>query len=280
MKTILCCRNLFLLLTLFGAMFSKAQVTIFQESFNTSFSSFPANWVAPNLGWVADTTNSSNGYSGASGLTNLVIRNTEASGTYTLISPSISTVGYENITFLWGARLTVNFPTNGSVVQAVDYSIDGGNTWVGLTYTENTNNSNWSLNNNGNRINLPSEVSNKSEVKFRWVVNIVNNTDGTYRIDDVSVMGSAIPNTISDIEQQNSIRIYVHQNQLQIHTEEKDMLMHGGVITLLDLNGNNVATYLVKEGHTSFSLPRLSSGIYIARFISSSKYISSKVIIN
>ena len=58
------------------------------------------------------------------------------------------------------------------------------------------------------------------------------------------------------------------------------MLMHGGVISLLDLNGNNVANYLVKEGHTSFSLPRLSSGIYIARFISSSKYITSKVIIN
>ncbi len=226
------------LLVLTGSIASsQAQTTLVSQNFDASINALPTGWMAPNGGWAADTSNSSTGYAGASGNTNLVIRNTSSSGTYSLITSPFSTLGYDNISIQWAARLTVNFPTNGSTVQSLSLSTDGGITWDNIPYTENTNNSVWSINNNGSRVALPATASNKADVRIRWTVVIATHTDGTYRIDDFHVQGNATTTSLQDAP--GLPQVYCFRQVNQWHITGLESISHYQ-LNLYDISGKKI----------------------------------------
>ncbi|HEU4716348.1 MAG TPA: hypothetical protein VFU15_00865 [Bacteroidia bacterium] len=169
-----------------ASLVSKAQAVIYHETFDADSSALPAGWSSSGA-WHPETSNTSNGYPGASGNVNITIRNDSATGTYDLVSKSVSTTGFSSVYVSWGARLTTNFPSGGSSIQSLSWSTDGGLTWTPVAYTENSNNSNWSLDNGGMPVVLPSGAGNQSSLKIKFTAAIVNDSQGTYRIDDFTV---------------------------------------------------------------------------------------------
>ena len=72
---------------------NHAQLTIYNETFDESsvvLPNLPTGWVAAgDSGWVSDSSNSSIGYTGASGKNNINLSNSTVSGgTFTLTSKS------------------------------------------------------------------------------------------------------------------------------------------------------------------------------------------------
>lgn len=186
--------------TLFNSVFLiacaftlSAQSVINSQSFDAlTVPALPAGWSTTTIygfGWRTDSSNASNGYPGASGLFNCYIRNSDSSGTYSLLSPVFSTVGYTNLSVLFASRVSNNFPNSGSTVPGFEFTINGGQTWLNIPYLENNANSTWSWVNGGFRIDLPPTAENQPALQFRWRVNIVNNSQGTYRIDDFDFQG-------------------------------------------------------------------------------------------
>jgi hypothetical protein len=183
---------------------NTAQTSIYSNNFDTAAimpPALPAGWVsAPSAnGWVSDSSaaNASNapaiGYPGGSGGTNLEISNptSGSGGTCTLTTSSISTLHYQNITLIWAARNSKHFGDNGSTIS-FSYSVDGGNTWEKVLYTENPFDSDWHLDNNGARIALGSDANNQPSVLVRWSANVVATASGSYRIDDFNVFGTSM----------------------------------------------------------------------------------------
>lgn len=157
------------------------QTTIYTQNFGTG-SSFPAGWTTSgSVNWTISINSASSGYSGASGGSNALHTNSSGAGTLTF-SNNLSTVGYSDITVLWGANRT------GSNTTTFQYSIDGTN-WTSISFTEATNNSTWMLVNSGTRISLPVNASGVSNLRFRWTF---TSTSSRYiRLDDFSVQGCA-----------------------------------------------------------------------------------------
>ncbi|MEY4875605.1 MAG: hypothetical protein RL708_754 [Bacteroidota bacterium] len=184
---------------------AMAQTILFQQNFDSIPQlTIPLNWantLASNpvsLGWYADSTNFSSGYTNASGIQNLVIKNVDNStGIYTIASPNISTVGFKNITVLWASRVSNNFTTSGSTTPNLFYSINNGSSWNNIPYTDNAANSTWALVNSGVQIALPIAANNKSSLKLKWEIQIDTASQGTYRIDDVQVEGLVCTNSSS-----------------------------------------------------------------------------------
>ncbi len=83
------------------------QTTLYSENFGTT-TTLPTGWTSSNTtnGWIGSTGSVSSGYAGASGGSNVLFNNLSAgSGPHTLTySNSLSTVGYTNITVLWGGE--------------------------------------------------------------------------------------------------------------------------------------------------------------------------------
>jgi hypothetical protein len=117
------------------------------------------------------------------------IANGTATGPFTITTDGISTLGYQNISIIYGVRNTKTFPTPGSRISLA-WSVDDGNTWNTLAYQENAANSAWSLINGGTRITLPAGAANQSNLMFQWTGNLGVASSGTYRIDDVQVFGT------------------------------------------------------------------------------------------
>lgn len=169
-----------------------AQSTIVNENIDlTAFESLPLGWQSTyngNFGFRCDSTNSSNGYSGATGLNNIMIRNSDLSGSYTLFSPILNSLGLDNISIIWGSRVSNNFFSTGSQLPTLSFSTDG-NSWTPINYVDNENNSLWSLVNFGIPIALPAAADNAGFLQFKWDINILNGTNGTYRMDDIKISG-------------------------------------------------------------------------------------------
>jgi len=108
--------------------------------------------------------------------------NTSRTVTY---SNNLSTVGYSNITILWGARKAH------TKTLFCEWSPDG-NTWNTVSFTDITNNSTWDWVNGGTRIALPAGASGVTDLSFRWTYDS-DGTAGRYRIDDFSVEGCPLP---------------------------------------------------------------------------------------
>lgn len=127
--------------------------------------------------WAFNTTSASSGYTGASGGNNAACG---TSGTSTLIFNSLSTVGYTDITVIWGARMTAT-----GASPTFQWSTDGS-TWTPVTYTDVANNSTWALINGGTPFSLPSGAEGASNLYFKWTSNC---TATYYRMDDFCVQG-------------------------------------------------------------------------------------------
>lgn len=182
--------TLIFLLLLGASVEGVGQVTIFSENFGTS-TAFPVGWsTGGTVVWVG-STNGGTTYPGASGSGSMLHSNTVGEGTLTYCN-NLSTIGYSNITVIWGAARRA--PNTSSFY----YSINGGASWTQVTFTDvsaNNNLSTWALVNGGVRLNLPSDAEGVSNLCFQWR-HTVDNISGTwtgYRLDDFSVQGVGIP---------------------------------------------------------------------------------------
>jgi hypothetical protein len=272
MKSYLPCFVLSLLL--FSSIDNKAQVvTIYNQNFGDANNLvFPAGWSAPDSTWGVDNTNISSGYADASGQTNMVIRNTVTTGTYSLITEDIETSGYENIRVLWGRRISNNFTLSGSTIPTLDISIDGGTNWVNVAFYDTFIDNTWTHTNAGDDISLPALANDQPAVKFRWTVDIVNNLEGSYRIDDFIVRGEV---------KQTSVNINNIENQIDIRLANMDLyLMNQGAeianLIIYDLQGRPILNSLCNNQVNRVNLNHLASGIYIAQVQTANSLINRK----
>jgi len=255
-----------------------SQDTLFFENFDSvAVNTLPPNWTATAAGFSVDSTNFSSGYAGASGLKNVVVRNTAATGTYFIETPSFSTININNITLSYGVRHTTNFPLSGSTANILDYSIDNGLTWTPITFVQNPSNSIWALINNSLVIQLPVEASNQASLKIRWGANIINNTQGSYRIDDVVVKGNdTLTYTSNGFLSEINLYPNPFENFLKIDGFESNQSLN------ISLSNNIGATVFKKYGVLSNStllLPdHLAKGIYFITVNSNNQTFTKKLI--
>jgi hypothetical protein len=275
----------------------KAQTVIYYQSFDSSITNLPIDWTATPNGWVMDTSNSSAGqYTGASGGSNVVIKNDAATGVYELVSSSISTVNYKDINATWAARLTKNFTTPGSYVQGFYMTVDSGATWDSIPYTENPtgNSSPWLVDNNASPISLPSTADHKAAVQFKWVVDIVNNSQGTYRIDDFAVSGTydsipavdtipvdTVPTSINNIPSKEAkVLVYTTNGQV-INVVLSDMPTEGdNTVEVYSVLGDLIDRTNITPGTTMINAGNLSAGVYLVRVNNRIQISTTKVVIS
>jgi hypothetical protein len=171
------------------------QDLIFQENFDGPVMPLlPGGWITTTnygIGFRSDSTNSSNYNDTASGVNNIVIRNSDSTGTYNLYCPVFSTSGFSQIKLSFASRVSNNYLTSGSSLPLLEISSNGGISWNALPYAENEANSSWSLVNDSIPIELPIEAADNPSVQLRWTVNIQTDPSGTYRLDDLKVEGVA-----------------------------------------------------------------------------------------
>jgi len=173
-------------------MNSWGQDAIYSTNFGSG--TLPAGWSSTNTtnGWAGNSSSASSGYAGASGSGNVVFNSTGGNNTvYRLTySNTLSTVGFSNITVLWGGRGTSSFTPD----IVFEWSTDGS-TWNAVTYTYTKNGNTWALVNGGNRIALPAGAAGAANLRFRFSAATANN--GNYRIDDFSVQGTSSNPTVT-----------------------------------------------------------------------------------
>ncbi len=170
------------------------ETTIYTTNFGTGGTSLPTGWSASSgTGtWAISTASASSGYTGASASNNVVVTMGSALATHSLtFNNSLSTVGYQGITVMWGARKT----STCSTAVSLSWSSDGS-TWNSVSYTEVGTTGSWALSNGGTRITLPAGAEGLSNLQLRWTVTQVAGS-GTYRIDDFNVQGTASGPTIT-----------------------------------------------------------------------------------
>jgi len=170
--------------------FVSAQTTLYSENFGTT-TAWPTGWSTSGTYPWQGSTNGGTGYPGASGSGSVIHTTAQsASGTLTY-SNNLSTVGYTNITVLWGA---MRVGQNNAIFQ---YSTNG-TTWNTVSFTDDPNDGTvWSLVNGGVRIILPEDAKNVSNLRFRWTHTSNTNPQYYYRIDDFSVQGTPSCPTIT-----------------------------------------------------------------------------------
>ena len=260
---------------------TKAQTTIYSQNFDSLGLSLPTGWSSTASGWIMDsvTANRSNGYSGASGLFNCVIKNGAAvSGTYTLTTSAISTIGDTGITVSWAARRTTHFSDSSSSIQSFDFSIDGGTTWTNLPYTENAGNSTWAIDNAGARIMLPVAANNKPSVMFRWVANLHRTPSGTYRIDDFNLEGKSTTGIVF-LTNDNSIKMYLDNANI-LHIEDFQFQGKLSELSIIDITGRICAKEMVDINNTNYSMAFLKSGTYFVLINNEKRRVTKKIVIS
>ena len=171
---------------------AASQVVVLDENFDTdTVPLLPLNWETTSISGIGFRTENSNSSdnTGASGGNNVVIRNTDSTGTYVLTSPSFSTSGLQNIKVLFSSRVSNNFLTSGSTLPILEFSSNNGQSWEPIAYNDNAANSIWAVVNDSVPIELPVSADNNPAVRLRWSVSIINDASGSFRIDDVLVFG-------------------------------------------------------------------------------------------
>ena len=181
---------LFLILMIGFNKSTWGQTILYTENFGATNNVWPATgWTTDGLSntWtnpLPSTGSQSSGYPGASagncpsngngGIRTLTFNN------------NLSTVGFSNITVLWGER------RSSSAVNPLifSWSVNGTN-WTAVSYTPPTTTSTWQLVNGGNRIVLPG-AEGAANLRFRFTT--TNETTATvYRIDDFTIQGTPVP---------------------------------------------------------------------------------------
>ncbi len=255
-----------------------SQDTLFFENFESvAVNTLPPNWTGTAAGYTVENSNPSTGYAGVSGLQNIVIRNTVASGIYYIETPSFSTINMDNITLSYGVRHTTNFPIPGSTADVLEYSIDNGTEWNSVTFVQNPSNSVWALINGGQNIQLPADLNNNPSVKLRWGATIVNNPNGSYRIDDVVVKGNdTTTHTNASFLTGKNLYPNPFENFLRIDGFESNQSLN---ITL----SNNIGAIVFKKygvlSNSTLLLPdHLAKGIYFITVNSNNETFTKKLI--
>ena len=258
---------IFALLVFFSATTKAQQSTIYNEDFNTHVAGtyMQAGWttnpVADTSSWHTDSSaaNVSTGYTGASGSWALVVKNLYPTGVYTLISKPISTIGYNNVTVIWGSRNSTNFPSTGSSIQSVSWSTDGTN-WTNIAYTPNTNNSTWALENAGVPISLPAAAFHASSLQIKWVANIVNGANGTYRIDDFNVSGHLDGTSVNEIFKNENFCLFNYGGKLNVVNTASHLLY----INIYNMTGDVIKSVVSSDPTITISVANLPSALYIS----------------
>jgi hypothetical protein len=256
---------------LLSASAADAQTTIYTQNFDAG-TTLPGGWSVPNSGWVVSASNSSSGYTGASGLNNLDIANSgNTTGTYAVISSSVSTSSYTNVVVSWGARFTTNFPPS-NLSPYLYYSLDNGATWDSTSYTEASSGSVWAL----NTVNLPVAVNNQASVMFKLKANITAGTQGTYRIDDFTVQATQVTTGINELTAEE-IKVYAFNKTLFIQLQEKAT---GGELKIYSLNGVEVYGKSLNEQNHKIDLTALTQGVYVVKIQNGNALTTKKIMID
>jgi hypothetical protein len=260
---------------------------IYSQNFDSTIHPvLPTGWSATPNGWIVDTTlkNASTGaYPLASGLNNVVINNaTGLNGTFELVSNSISTLNYTNITVEWAARNTKHFADSGSYVKGFYYSTNG-TTWDSIPYTENQGNSDWAIDNNAAPISLPAGAANQATVWFKWVTVVFSNSQGTYRIDDFNVGGIYSPaNGIKPVNavEPNKLLGNVFVSNRAINIYSNSQLNEKVNVEVFNVLGNVVKSTTMNSSKLVLNTSGLSSGIYFVRLSTATTSTVNKVVLN
>lgn len=245
---------------------SFAQTTLLSETFGAT-ATLPTGWASTNTtnGWKSNGSNTSVGYTGASGGINVVFSGVGPNGvTHTLTYSNLSTVGYTNISVIWGGLGAAAF--NQEIV--FQWSTDG-TTWNNVTYTYNKKATNWSLINNGTPIQLPAEAENAANLRLRW--SSVTSNSGNYRIDDVKVTG--ISGSLATSETVKSKKTFIK------NTSVNNEIYFGAKsdVKIFNVNGQLIKTASVSE-NGSLNVENLQSGIYFVTGNVNGNAISEKII--
>jgi len=256
----------------------KAQIINTQNFDGTNAPTLPANWSSTlinTIGWRVDSSiaNISTGYLGASGLKNVVIRNSDSSGIYTLTSPSFSTLGLSNVSVIWASRVSSNFLASGSVLPTLEYSINAGNTWSSVAYIENAANSVWALVNGATPIVLPANANNAANLKFRWTLTIVNNLNGTYRMDDFLLLGDTTT-SINSIYDNEIVSIYPNPFNEDFIIENSDFNSMQNVV-VYNVQGKKVKELKMTNSKTVVGSNDLAKGVYFIEIVGKSGMIKA-----
>lgn len=273
-----------LLLTLVSA---SAQTRIYSTAFEDSASTapyaptLPKGWMTSDSvnGWVtlSDPSNAGSGYTGASGKHMLTIKNAAPTGTYTITSGTIDASQYSSLTATWAARNTSKFPLSGSKIK-VYWSKDDGANWDSLHYVEATNNSTWMLVNGGNPVQFPSAANNASKLKLKWVANIVNSSSGTYRIDDLNIMGTGKTGIITELKPEAIFNSWTENGNLHLQFENFDNTT-AAQLRIFDINGKSVKSQSISINSQVLDMQNIHSGIYIIKVATSQGIFTNKVIL-
>lgn len=266
------------ILGLFAALFShvSAQTVIYTQNFDAS-SQLPAGWYASPNSWTIDTTgNASTGYTGATGAHNVVIKDTTARiGNDTLITAAISTVGYNSITIEWAARFSKHFADSGSVVSL--YWSVNGTSWTPVTYTENSNNSTWALENGATPIALPAAAAGQASLQLMWVADIHFTPSGTYRIDDLAVSGTPASGIMNVDEVKGFAKVFVSAaDQLTIALNEP--LSEPATAEIYDLSGRLISVNNIYKQNVLINTDGIAMGTYLVRVYNSTETVVTKVV--
>ena len=175
--------------------FCFSQTTLLNESFGTG-TAFPTGWTtSSSTDWTAVATNSSTGYTGASGGTNAFFGPTNTTPKTLIYSNNLSTVGYNNISILWGGRYITSPSTNYTINLVLSWSADSA-TWNNVTFTNvplQVTPGLWSLVNGGTPIALPAGAAGIPNLRIRFTAtsssSSANSMNTIYRLDDVTIQG-------------------------------------------------------------------------------------------
>ena len=243
---------------------ASAQTVIYNQNFDSS-PSLPSGWYTSPNSWYIDTTttNSSSLYTGSSGAHNIAIKDTTARlGADTLITSAISTLGYNGIVFDWGTRFSKHYADSGSTISLA-WSVNG-TTWNPITYTENTNNSAWALDNAGTPVALPSAANNQASLRLMWVANIHYTPSGSYRIDDLTVSGTAATGISTLSAGTDFAKVFVNSNS-EINIYLIQALTEDTYVEVYDLSGRMISDSHMTGQSMTISAKEFSQGMYIVK---------------
>ncbi|MDB5282737.1 MAG: hypothetical protein JWO06_1812, partial [Bacteroidota bacterium] len=175
--------------TNFGAINNTVLPAGWGNAANTNGDNWALNSTNPATGAPYQYYNAIGGYTAAStgAYAKTPSNTTSSTPTVELVSASINTTGFSNVSVYWGAKKTTDY--TGTV--SLFYSIDNGVNWISQSFIDvasNVTGNPWNLANNTVQIKLPVTTSNITTLKLKWVAN--PSTDNSYySINDVSVYG-------------------------------------------------------------------------------------------
>lgn len=256
-----------LLATAMLATISFGQTTLLSESFGAT-ATLPTGWTSTNTnnGWKSNGSNAStNKYPGASGGMNVVFVGQGSNGiTHTLTYSNLSTVGYTNISIIWGGLGAAAF--NQDII--FQWSTNG-TTWNDVIYTYNKKATTWGLVNGEVPIQLPVGAENAANLSLRW--SSVTSNLGNYRIDDVKVTG--ISGSLATSESVKTKNPFIKNTSV-------DKEIYFGTksdIKIFNVNGQLIKTASVSENGV-VNVENLQSGIYFVAGNVNGKAVSEKII--